>query len=303
MDLPEGLLALLDRVVERAQQQTATDLSRKLQAIAEDFAHRGLRGGALTGAQTAAILIATQDEAKRVISNVARVAREAFSGSFPDALATPLRDYLIAYARRVEPRLHAQVLAKTYDMTIGAEVAQRTARGVVYDVVRDVEIEFGPGLLRQQLRTFPAVVGQAAAQEAAYDVFVSHASEDKADFVDGLVAALEARGLEVWYDKAVLTLGDMLSTKIADGLQRSRFGVVVLSHHFFKKQWPARELNALATAEAGDGRKRVLPVWHGVTEADVKQYNRFLAAVLGISSSSGVGAVADEIVRAIEAEA
>ncbi len=41
-----------------------------------------------------------------------------------------------------------------------------------------------------------------------YDVFVCHASEDKAEFVDGLVAALRERGLCVWYDSFEIKLGD-----------------------------------------------------------------------------------------------
>ena len=44
-------------------------------------------------------------------------------------------------------------------------------------------------------------------------LFISHASEDKADFVEPLVEALQAAGFEVWYDKYELTLGDSLLQK------------------------------------------------------------------------------------------
>ena len=65
-----------------------------------------------------------------------------------------------------------------------------------------------------------------------YDVFISHASEDKADFVDAFVAALEARGLKVWYDKLSLVWGGSVRQQIDSGLANSRFGVVVLSPAF-----------------------------------------------------------------------
>ena len=41
-----------------------------------------------------------------------------------------------------------------------------------------------------------------------YDVFVSHASEDKSTFVEPLVQALRACGLTVWYDVKPIRLGD-----------------------------------------------------------------------------------------------
>ena len=86
-----------------------------------------------------------------------------------------------------------------------------------------------------------------------FDVFVSHASEDKARFVEPLVAALKERGIRVWYDFEQIRLGDDFRLRIDEGLVRSRFGVVVLSPRFFK-EWPQAELSALF---AGD---RILPI-------------------------------------------
>src|SRR5439155_8095269 len=56
-----------------------------------------------------------------------------------------------------------------------------------------------------------------------YDVFLSHASEDKAAIARPLHAALKKAGVSVWYDEAVLTLGDGLRRKIDEGLSRCRF--------------------------------------------------------------------------------
>lgn len=68
-----------------------------------------------------------------------------------------------------------------------------------------------------------------------FDVFISHASEDKAPFVRNLAAELARLGLSVWYDESTLKLGDRLREKIDEGLASCSYGVVVLSHSFSKR--------------------------------------------------------------------
>ena len=68
-----------------------------------------------------------------------------------------------------------------------------------------------------------------------YDVFISHATEDKDSVVRPLAHALRDGGLSVWYDEFELRIGDSLRRKIDTGLAKSRFGVVVLSRSFFGK--------------------------------------------------------------------
>ena len=65
-----------------------------------------------------------------------------------------------------------------------------------------------------------------------WDVFISHASEDKDTFVRPLAHALNNLGVKVWYDEFSLRLGDSLSRSIDKGLAESAFGVVVISPHF-----------------------------------------------------------------------
>ena len=111
------------------------------------------------------------------------------------------------------------------------------------------------------------------------DLFISHASEDKADFVRPLVDALIREGVSVWYDEFELTIGDDLLAKINDGLVKARYGVVVLSPNFFnvKKTWPDREVSAMFALEDADKRPRVLPIWHNVDQPDVAAKNPILA--------------------------
>ena len=68
--------------------------------------------------------------------------------------------------------------------------------------------------------------GSTPPYEQEWDVFISHADEDKEDFVRPLARALHGRGLSVWFDELTLTVGDSLRRSIDLGLARSRFGVL-----------------------------------------------------------------------------
>ena len=129
-----------------------------------------------------------------------------------------------------------------------------------------------------------------------FDVFVSHASEDKIGFVNGLVTALKAVPLTVWFDQFEIGLGDVLTKRIDEGLAGSRFGVVVLSKAFFAKQWPRAELDALANREISAGRKVLLPIWHGIDHDEVARHSPLLAAKLAARSAEGIDGIVERIV-------
>ncbi len=132
-----------------------------------------------------------------------------------------------------------------------------------------------------------------------WDLFISHAHEDKSEFVTPLAEALAADGLEVWYDDFELTLGDSLRRSIDRGLSESRYGLVVLSPSFLEKEWPQRELDGLASREM-NGRKVILPVWHGVGHKEILQYSPTLADRRAISSSAGVAAITQAILAVFD---
>ncbi len=136
-----------------------------------------------------------------------------------------------------------------------------------------------------------------------YDVFVSHASEDKDSVVRPLATALQAHGLRVWYDEFELRIGSSLRRSIDGGLANSRFGVVVLSDSFFKKGWANYELDGLVTRElAEEGRQLILPLWHRVTKDEVVRYSPSLAdKVARRTADSTIDEIAAEIASVIGA--
>jgi hypothetical protein len=113
-------------------------------------------------------------------------------------------------------------------------------------------------------------------QQPVWDVFVSHASEDKVEIASPLTNALQGLGVSVWLDVLELKIGDSLRRKIDEGLARSRFGVVILSKDFFAKNWPQYELDGLVTRTVS-GEQSILPIWHKVTKAEVMTASPSLA--------------------------
>lgn len=133
------------------------------------------------------------------------------------------------------------------------------------------------------------------------DVFISHASEDKATVAKPLAEALLARGYDVWLDKFVVKLGDSLPERIDDGLSSCRYAVVILSPHFVSKQWTKRELDGLVARETQEGAKRILPVWHEITAEAVAKFSLTLSSRLAVSTAAGMTEVVTAIIDVLGA--
>lgn len=149
------------------------------------------------------------------------------------------------------------------------------------------------------LATYSAQSGPVSNQSRPimrHDVFISHASEDKDSFVRPFAEALSLRGLAIWYDEHSLKWGDSLRREIDRGLSNSRFGVVVLSKHFFSKKWPQTELDGLMAKEMnGDGR--ILPIWHSISKDEVLAASPILGNKLALNTSvQTIEEISDQLV-------
>lgn len=149
--------------------------------------------------------------------------------------------------------------------------------------------------IARQLQQIAAQPSPSLSADRPFDFFISHASEDKPEFVAALSSELSALGAQVFYDDATLKYGDSLRRNIDAGLRNSRYGVVVLSTAFFKKEWPARELDGLTALEVG-GKTRIIPIWHKVSKDEVAAYSPVLADKLALNTSlMGVKEIASEL--------
>lgn len=134
-----------------------------------------------------------------------------------------------------------------------------------------------------------------------YDVFISHASEDKDDVARPMAEALQSHGLKVWYDEFTLRIGDSLRRKIDEGLANSRVGLVILSPAFLGKGWTNHELDGIVTRSV-TGEQVLLPIWHKLSKQEVITYSPSLADKLARNTAMHtIEEIATEIADLVKA--
>jgi hypothetical protein len=154
--------------------------------------------------------------------------------------------------------------------------------------IREAPLSSVPSLVRDSP---PAVTPG----KDSYDVFISHASEDKDAIVRALANALISEGLKVWYDEFTLRIGDSLRQTIDRGLANSRVGLVVLSPSFIAKGWTNYELDGIVTRTVS-GEQILLPIWHEITKQQVIDFSPSLADKVARSTATHtVEEIAQEI--------
>lgn len=139
----------------------------------------------------------------------------------------------------------------------------------------DPSADYARGLQRavEQLTAIKDEVGKYFSDVAvggigdkyAYDVFVSHANDNKQSFVDSLFAGLSRLRINIWYDSSEIEWGDDLKAKIMEGLEKCRFGIVVLSPEFMGRKWTEKELLELLNRQNERHEKVVLPLLYNLT--------------------------------------
>lgn len=132
-----------------------------------------------------------------------------------------------------------------------------------------------------------------------YDVFISHAWEDKDSFVTEFVDELTSLSISTWYDKDKIRWGDSMRAKIDEGLRKSKFGIVIISPNYIAegKYWTKTELDGLFQLESVHG-KMLLPIWHNITKKEVMDYSPIIAGRLAMTTASMTPKeIADELVN------
>ena len=206
--------------------------------------------------------------------------------------------------REVERRLKDLARVKEKRGELGKKLADKSTQLSRYEAQRDKEVEKvqkktaekQKRLLREQEMYERRITSEIRQRRYTFlssdyhgsikntDFFVCHASEDKDSFVRDLATQLRKRGATIWYDEFTLKIGDSLRREIDRGLLNSRFGIVVLSTHFFAKEWPQRELDGLFSLDS-QGGVRILPVWHEITKDEVLRYSPMLSDRLALDTS------------------
>ncbi len=132
-----------------------------------------------------------------------------------------------------------------------------------------------------------------------YDIFISHASEDK-DLIARPMAItlIEKYNLNVWYDEFSLVASDSLTEKIDYGIANSRFGAILLSKSFIQKPWPKEELSGFRIAKI-EGKSKIIPIWHQITSDEVFKFSPILKNIVALNTEKGMDYICDEISKIV----
>jgi hypothetical protein len=282
----------LQRIITRAREEALNSFQDQRKRIEREQSAKGVMGGPVFTRSRDAADEAIRRFGARIVPELLEILRDVYGGTPPLDAIQWIRETVNQDVDNLTDGLGGQIDSlKTVASIKGARERLQPSG---FQVKRDMEIELAKVEIRARL-VHPVPTPNPTDAAVEYDVFICHASEDKAAVAEPLAAALQQRKLRVWLDKYEIRIGDRILSRIDDGLSRSRFGVVIISPHFFDKQWSQMELNALAALEASAGATKILPIWHNMTLAQVQERSPLLAAVRAATTAQGIEAIADEI--------
>ncbi|MDQ1591619.1 MAG: hypothetical protein QOG71_2246 [Pyrinomonadaceae bacterium] len=137
--------------------------------------------------------------------------------------------------------------------------------------------------------------------ETTQDLFISHASSDKEQYVLPLAHALTTHGVSFWLDSYEIGWGDNVVMKINEGLRTSRYALICLSENFMRRRWPESEMSGIVAIQNNTGQKRVLPLILNSKDEVLASYP-ILSALAYREFSVGVETLAAELASLVKKE-
>lgn len=132
-------------------------------------------------------------------------------------------------------------------------------------------------------------------------IFLSHTSIDK-PFVEKLAKDLKRLGINVWFDKYEIKVGDSLVRKIEEGIKANEYLGIILTPEALRSEWVRNELDAAWAKQMQTRKIGILPILLRDCEIPLflasKKYADFrtdydaglseLAAIFGIKNTETV---------------
>ena len=128
-----------------------------------------------------------------------------------------------------------------------------------------------------------------------YDSFLGYARIDGGEVASKLRDALEALDVAVWFDEIAIVPGRSQSLQMDTGLRKARTGIALLTPAYLVGRfWTERELGVLLN------KNTLIPVLHGVTFDEVKEYSGILPDLAGFTTErDSVESIAEKIAAAV----
>ncbi len=132
-----------------------------------------------------------------------------------------------------------------------------------------------------------------------YHAFISHVFEDKKEIADPLNQALRVAGFNIWYSGSDLKAGDDLNRKILGVIPKCKYAIVIISPDYLKSDWAQKELKTIEELEQS-GTRIILPIWHHLSQKEVKAALPFLADRFALFSAQGMDAIIPKLVSVLK---
>ena len=109
--------------------------------------------------------------------------------------------------------------------------------------------------------------GEDNTSQRPYDVFISHAGEDKDTIAEPLCNELTARNphIRAFLDRPELPYGRDSHDHMINAMNTARCGVFILSPEFAAKEWPMKELDCFLKRQEENNPPAMLPVFYRLT--------------------------------------
>ncbi len=133
------------------------------------------------------------------------------------------------------------------------------------------------------------------------DIFISHAHEDKRDYVYPLLKEFENNAISYWLDEIEIGWGERIIRKVGDGLISSKFVLVLSTNISLEKKWTQIELETALTKEVNTSELVVLPV---LVASEDKVFRKFplMNSKLYLRWEAGADAIANKLTKLLNRE-
>lgn len=190
---------------------------------------------------------------------------------------------------------HNRKVAADYNREVGKVNAHNQA--VVADLNRQLRAATSGPRYTVTEQTLADRIQEAVAlqDDREWDTFLSYARIDGGTIGEALRQHLERLGVSVWFDEIAVQPGKSQALQMDKGLQKARAGIVLLTPAYLVGRfWTERELGALLAKET------LIPVLHGVTFDEVKEYSGILPDLAGFETSrDSLDVIAEKIAAAV----
>lgn len=106
----------------------------------------------------------------------------------------------------------------------------------------------------------PQIIVDMKKKYKMYDVFISHASEDKEEIARPIAEECTKLGLHPFLDEDELQWGDSLTDVLNQVLGKTKYFIAILSENSIDKKWPKKEINTALARHIDGGDQKFLPL-------------------------------------------